>query len=219
MFYLFCYFYQRYQHNSFIFYHFKTIPIDFLNYNFYSKKHEDHPHPLPPLPSHQHPIPNIYMFFLHPSHLHLGLPRLLSWLLLRPMLIQYLLFYSDYLAHQGKCFYQPKNTTDNCCLQFNSASKCTQCAPGLLVINGLCKDVKIPGCIKKSNSGCQLCAQGYALKNGYCIPSISGCLDYDQSNACIQCSSKYMIKLGTCLPLITLQPIPNCKYQNEYGCG
>lgn len=98
---------------------------------------------------------------------------------MRIMLIQYLLSHPDYDIANGRCFFNPKSQTGQCCLSFGSDGKCQQCGGGLQLnsASGLCEDKKIEGCLKKSQQGCQICAKSkyslildYDLVGGICIP-------------------------------------------------
>ena len=136
------------------------------------------------------------------------------------MLIQYFITYIDYKLSKGICLYSPNNGKD-CCLSFNSNSKCTQCTGGLQPnpTTGICEDVKLEGCIKKATLGCEICARNYDLVNRKCIPSIPKCTKYDQDMNCIACHSSCLLINGSCVPLIKINKIPNCKVSTEYGCG
>ena len=61
--------------------------------------------------------------------------------------------------NNGLCYYSAKPISSDCCLSFNNQSLCLKCAPGLILVSGVCKDIKIAGCLQKNTYGCALCTK------------------------------------------------------------
>ena len=59
----------------------------------------------------------------------------------------------------------------------------------------------------------------YQFIEGKCIPTINKCIKYDINTNCIACDRSAVLQFGVCVPLIKINPIPNCKVQNDFGCG
>lgn len=141
----------------------------------------------------------------------------------------------DYIKSGNLCTYSPPLDTSDCCLSFAPTGECQECAPGLVAQDGTCKDLKIVGCLVKSNTGsCLNCAIEYELYGGQCFKKIAGCSKYASTGLCTKCSDKYSLDRGLCVPLVIydegchypfiLSPdgtcsIPGCSSTFDYGCA
>ena len=83
---------------------------------------------------------------------------------------------SDYEKEGPICVYSPPKNPKSCCIEYSQKSgQCSKCAKGLtLDSNGLCKDIKIVGCLEKNEDGygCANCAREFVLANGRCLKRI-----------------------------------------------
>ena len=134
------------------------------------------------------------------------------------------------------CVYDPPTDNSGCCLGHSQETgKCVECASGLSLFDGECKEIKIIGCLQKTLSGsCINCAVGYTLYGGRCLRTIEGCEKYHATGECDTCKRRFELYDGVCLPIdieyISCLPpfvelsngecsLPGCKTTYEFGCA
>lgn len=111
------------------------------------------------------------------------------------------MFYVDYVKSGNICKYSPPSDVSDCCLSFSLSGECETCANGLSLQDGVCKDIKIPGCLQKSKAGnCLNCALEYELFGGLCFKKIVGCEGYASTGECTKCNGKFDLQHGLCIP-------------------
>lgn len=127
----------------------------------------------------------------------------------------------DYVLAQGTCIYSPPTDYSSCCKAFLPSGECSQCAKGLVLVNGLCKDRKIVGCLEKSSTGsCTNCAAEYELIGGICLRKIAGCTSYSSTGACQSCGKGFTQSGSVCIPELSSNiTIPGCSVQFDFGCA